>query len=58
MPGAQKQASQGGDVKKFGIANASPGDSREHTAAQSCMSRRAIKCAYGGEIDHTAANAT
>ena len=37
--------------RSVGIANASPGDSLEHTAAQPCMSRRAIKCAYGGEIE-------
>ena len=37
--------------RSVGIANASPGDSRERTAAQPCMSRRAIKCAYGGEIE-------
>lgn len=37
--------------RSTGIANAPPGDSREHAAAQPCMSRRAIKCAYGGEIE-------
>ena len=37
--------------RSAGVANVPPGDSREHTAAQPCMSRRAIKCAYGGEIE-------